>query len=93
MFVPVFCIQLIITIIIGDVPKRTKKYANLNLKDGISNNTQKLDTCDNVIKPVSLIAVVKPTATNEPGPAPEGQQIMFMITTKIKWHVGGEELV
>jgi len=32
----------------------------LNLKGGISNNTQKLDKCDNVIRPISVITVVKP---------------------------------
>jgi hypothetical protein len=66
----------------------------LNLKDGISSNTRKLDTCDNVIRPISVINVVKPTAINEPAPEPEEEQmIMNMIMKKSMWREAGEELV
>jgi len=64
----------------------------LNLKDGISNNTQKLDKCDNVIRPISVITVVKPTAINEPAPASEEEQ-MILIMTKSMWQDAGEQLV
>jgi len=71
-----------------------KSIKLLNLKDGISNNTQKFDKCDNVISPLSVITAVKPTAINEPAPAPEGEQIiLIMIMTKSTWREAGEELV
>ena len=58
----------------------------LNLKNGISNNTQKLHTSEKVIRPISEITVVKPTAINEPPPAPEEEQIiMITIMTKSMW--------
>jgi hypothetical protein len=54
--------------------------------------TQKLDTCDNVARSISVITVVKPTAINEPAAAPEEEQ-MIMIITKRMWREAGEELV
>jgi hypothetical protein len=55
----------------------------LNLKDVISNNIQKLDTCDNVIRPISVITIVKPTTIKEPVPAPDEEQMTMIMTTEI----------